>query len=161
MSELRADTAIVRRKLEYACVAWDPYLQKDIASLERIQRKAARFSFHNYHPTVSVTEMPQDKRWTNLELKRTMTRLNLLYEMSRGQIGIDVIAIYLQPHSEVITRGSHRYRYRQDNATKSIYFYSLFSRTIRLWNKLPAVIVESTYLAIFNYKLLPYLAKNH
>jgi hypothetical protein len=35
-----ADMAIVRPKLEYACVAWDPFLQKDIASLERVQRKA-------------------------------------------------------------------------------------------------------------------------
>ena len=38
--------------------------------------------------------MFQDKRWTSLELKRTMTRLNLLYEISLGQIDIDVIPVY-------------------------------------------------------------------
>ena len=38
-----AYTAIVRPKLEYASSAWDPYHQKDIDSLERVQRKAARF----------------------------------------------------------------------------------------------------------------------
>ena len=45
--------------------------------------------------------------------------------MSRGQIDIDVNS-YLQLHSEVRTRGSHRYRYRQDKATKRtlLYFYS-------------------------------------
>ena len=46
--------------LEYPCAAWDPYLQEDIAPLERIQRKEARFYFNNYYPTVSVTEMFQD-----------------------------------------------------------------------------------------------------
>ena len=96
--------------------------------------------------------MLQDLGWTSLELRRTMTRLNLLYKVSRGHIDIDVNS-YLQPNGKVRTRGSHRYRYRQDNVTKNIY------KTI--WNKLPAVIVESKSLAIFNYKLFPYLAKNH
>ena len=47
------------------------------------------------------------------------------YLMSPGQIDIDVNS-YLQLHSEVRTRGSHRYRYRQDKATKRtlLYFYS-------------------------------------
>ena len=46
-------------------------------------------------------------------------------------------------------------------ATKSIHFYSFFSRTIRLWNKLLAEIVESNFLAVFYSKLLAYLVKNH
>ena len=54
-------TAIVRPKLEYACAAWVPYLQKDIVKLERIQRKAARSCTNNYHTTASVTEMPHDR----------------------------------------------------------------------------------------------------
>ena len=115
-------TAVVRPRFEYACAAWDLYLQKDIASLESIQRKAALFYSNNYHPTNSVTEILQDLGWTSLELRRTMTRLNLLYKMSREQIDIDVNS-YLQPHSEARTRGSHRCRYRQDKATKNINFF--------------------------------------
>jgi hypothetical protein len=67
-------------QFEYA--AWDPYLQKDIASLERVQRKAARFCSNNSHPTASVTDMLHELGWTTLELRRTMTRLALLYKMS-------------------------------------------------------------------------------
>ena len=67
-----------KAKLLYACAAWDPYFQKDIASLEKIQRKAVRFCSNNYHPTASVTEMLQDLGWTSLELTRTMTQVNLL-----------------------------------------------------------------------------------
>ena len=115
---------------------------------------------NNYHPTASDTELLQDLGWTSLELRRTMTRLNLLYKMSRGHIDIDVNS-YLQPHGKVRTRGSRRYRYRQDKEKRNICFYSFFSRTIRVQNKLPAEIVESKALAVFNCKLFRYPAKNH
>ena len=66
--------------------------------------------------------MLQDLDWTSVELSRTMTRLDLLHKMSHDQIDIDVNS-YLQPHSEVRTRGSHRYRYRKDKAaTKNVTF---------------------------------------
>ena len=91
-------TAIVRPKLEYASSAWDPYHQKDIDSLERVQRKAARFCCNNYQPTASVTAMIQDLGWKTLESRRTMTRLTLLYKMSRGEIDIDTDS-FLRPHA--------------------------------------------------------------
>ena len=34
---------LVRPKLEYASAVWDPYLSKDIAAIERVQRIAARW----------------------------------------------------------------------------------------------------------------------
>jgi len=143
--KVTAYTAIARPKSEYACATWDPHFKKDVASLERVQRKAASFCANNYHPTASVTEMLYDLGWPSLELRSSMTRLTLLYKMSRGQIDIDVNT-YLHPHTELRTRGSHNYRYRQDKATKDTYFYSFFPRTIRLWNSLPAKIAESNSL---------------
>jgi len=66
---------------------------------ERIQRKETRFCSKNYHPPDSVTayKMLHNLGWTSLELKRTMTRLALLYKMSRDQIDFDVNS-YGQPH---------------------------------------------------------------
>ena len=40
--------ALVRSVLEYGAVVWDPYLQKDIDKLERIQRIGARFITGDY-----------------------------------------------------------------------------------------------------------------
>ena len=85
-----------------------------------------------------------------------MFRLTILYKMSRGLIDIDVNN-YLLPHTELRTRGSHNYKYRLDKATKDVYFYSFFPRTIRLWNSLPAELVESCSLSTFKSKLLDYL----
>ena len=33
--------ALVRSKLEYGCIIWDPYLKNEIEQLENIQRSAA------------------------------------------------------------------------------------------------------------------------
>ena len=41
---------LVRPSLEYGSAAWDPYYDKDIKKLERVQRKAARFCAGNTTP---------------------------------------------------------------------------------------------------------------
>ena len=121
-----AYTTIVCPKLEYVCAAWDPYLQKDIASLERVQRKAARFCSNNYHPTASVTDMLHELGWTTLELRRTMTRLALLYKMSRGQIDVDT-ETYLNPNTKLRTRASHQYKYIYKTKPQRTCIFILFS----------------------------------
>ena len=44
----------------------DPYHKKDIAALDRVQRKAARFCSQNYKQTASVTDMLADLGWDSL-----------------------------------------------------------------------------------------------
>ena len=151
-----ACTAIVWPKLEYACAAWDPYLQKDINSLERVQRKAAWFCANGYHLTASVTDMIRVLGWQTLEQRRSFFRLTLLYKMSHGLLDIDV-DFFLNRHNESRTCGSHNFKYAQYRATKNAYFYSYFPRTIREWNALPAAIVEADSLACFQSALRNYL----
>ena len=83
--------------------------------------------------------MLQDRDWTNLELRRNTTCLNLffLYKMSGGQIGIDVnnyqnfiLNFELQGVIVIDTAKTRRQR------------TSLFVIAIRLWNKLPAEIAD-------------------
>ena len=113
-----AYTTIVRPKLEYACAAWGPYLQKDIVSLERVQRKAARFCSNNYHPT----DMLHELGWTTLELRRTMTWLALLYKMSRGQIDVDT-ETYLNPNTELRTCASHQLDITRQSHKEHIFLF--------------------------------------
>ena len=51
--------ALVRSKLEYGSIIWDPYTKRDIDQLEKIQRSAARFITKDYKSRHDgcVTEM--------------------------------------------------------------------------------------------------------
>ena len=42
-----AYTSLVQPKLEYASVAWDPFLKKDFSALESVQCKAVQFCSQN------------------------------------------------------------------------------------------------------------------
>ena len=65
-----AYTSLVRPKLEYTSVAWDPFLEKDISALERVQFKEARFCSQNDNRYVSVTDMIKDLKCATLETRR-------------------------------------------------------------------------------------------
>jgi len=49
-----------RSVLEYASPVWDPYLQRDIDNLERIQRKGTRFVLRDFRQLSSVTSVCYD-----------------------------------------------------------------------------------------------------
>ena len=71
-----AYTSLVRPKLEYASVAWDPFLEKDISALERVQFKEARFCSQNYNRYASVTDMIKDLKCATLETRRRAVYIN-------------------------------------------------------------------------------------
>ena len=52
--------SLIKPILEYACVVWDPYTQKDILAIESVQRRCARFVYNNYSSYASVTNMLQN-----------------------------------------------------------------------------------------------------
>ena len=67
--------SLVRSSLEYSSAVWDPFRQKDIDKLEKIQRAAARFVTQNYRQTASVTSLIQNLGWTDLKTRRKNSRL--------------------------------------------------------------------------------------
>ena len=77
---------LVRPTLEYGSAAWDPYYDKDIEKLERVQRKAARFCAGNYNPHASVTEMLKDLSWDTLATRRRTARLSFMYKLTHNLI---------------------------------------------------------------------------
>jgi hypothetical protein len=56
--------SLVRSGMEYASVIWDPHLSKDKDTLEKIQRRAARWITNNHERAASVTAL---LRQLNLE----------------------------------------------------------------------------------------------
>ena len=55
---------LMRPLLEYAPTMWDPHTQANIRKIEMVQRRAARYTLHQYHNTSSVTAMLDHLQWT-------------------------------------------------------------------------------------------------
>ena len=83
-----AYTSLVRSILEYSSTVWDPFYQKDIDRLERVQRRAARFVLNDYKPLSSATSMVSQLGWKPLAERRREHRLSLLYKIINGLVAI-------------------------------------------------------------------------
>ena len=70
----------MRSSLEYSSAVWDPFRQKDIDKLEKIQR-SERFVTQNYRQTASVTSLIQNLGWTDLKTRRKNSRLVSMFKI--------------------------------------------------------------------------------
>ena len=82
----QAYKSIIRPSLEYACTVWDPYLQQDIYTIERVQSRAARFATNKYRNTSSVGNMLQYLEWRSLQDRRKDSRLNMFYKIVNNKV---------------------------------------------------------------------------
>ena len=69
--------SIVRPLLEYGSAVWDPYLQKDIQSIEMVQQCAAHLVKSDYQYNSSVISMLENLQWPSLQHQRYVTRLRV------------------------------------------------------------------------------------
>ena len=70
--------------VEYSTTVWDPYIAKNIQQVKMIQCRAARWVLGRYDRLDSVTDMLSSLQWKSLELRRSDTRLCMLYKQSNG-----------------------------------------------------------------------------
>lgn len=71
----------IRPKLEYACVAWDPYTKVNVNKLERIQRKSVRFIYSKFKRSDSPSELMLANDIPLLEQRRRKHRLDFLHNL--------------------------------------------------------------------------------
>ena len=111
-----------------------PSSQKDIAQLEAVQRRAARFVKNDFdREPGTVASIYRDLKWRSLEERRQMARLALFRKILFNQNVCMRLPsyIYINPLN---TRSSTRSRLSSISATCNIYKYSFMSRTITEWN---------------------------
>ena len=72
--------SLVRPKLEYCGAIWDPYKNNNKSTIEKVQRRAARFVLNDYKRKSSVNDMLTALGWETLELRRIRLRLITIYK---------------------------------------------------------------------------------
>lgn len=136
-----AYTSIVRPKLEYACIIWDPYTKTNIHALEMIQHKAVRFVYSKYRSSDSPTQLMRDHNIPTLELRRKIQRLKFLYLLKNNKLSMRPEQ-YIQPLTARRTRHRHADSLTPFNARTNIFKFSFFPRTVTEWNQLPALFIN-------------------
>ena len=135
--------------LEYSSPVWDPYLLADTQSIEKVQRRAARWVSSDYGRFNSVTSMLNELQWPTLSSHQKLARLSTFFKIIH-HLSMPSLPHYFIPVNRS-TRHHHSLHYNIINPSVRInsYKYSFFPRTINEWNNLPANLIESTSLSNF------------
>ena len=136
---------LLRLVTEYASIIWDPHTNANINILEMVQGRYARFVFHDYRRSSSVTAMLDQLHWASLQERRAQAKVEMMFCIVNGLV--DIPTSFLTP--TLMMRG---------HSQRNILFHLLersststhFSPDgIRLWNALPQQLVDSTSLDCF------------
>ena len=114
---------VVRPIMEYASTVSDPSTEKNINSVENVQRKAVGFTKIDYHRRSSVTTMLES---LNLASRRAEAKLVMLYRSANNLVDVTTSALTAAPTR---TRGN-THRYLQPSTRIEAYKHSFFPSTI-------------------------------
>lgn len=141
--------AYVRPHLEYCVQAWSPYLKKDIAVLENVQRMATRWVHHM--KGIPYTERLKHLGLFSLERRRLRGDLIEVYKITNGNKNVPCSEILrlrngrdLRGHSRTLDKLRCNHRMRSS-------FFS--QRVVNPWNKLSEEIVSAPSLEVFKKQL--------
>jgi hypothetical protein len=163
--------SMIRSVLEYGATVWDPYQQKDIDRLERVQRQSARFIKRDYTSREKgcVTKMLEDLKLAPLQERRKQLRLTTLYKIAGGHIKALPPSKFLTPVDKskrkitartfegystknivarYMVQNSRGYKIPENNGNEQ-YTSSFFIKTVVDWNQLEESTVQAKTVAAF------------
>lgn len=143
--------ALVRPTVEYASSVWDPHTEKQIHTIEKVQRRAARFVLNRHRNTSSVTDMLSQLQWQTLQDRRKCARLSMLFKILHGQAKVRCPAIQRQLPTN--RRSQHNLQLQRIQCRTDYRKFSFFPRTIADWNALPGPVVHAPSICSFNQKV--------
>ncbi|KAJ4433412.1 hypothetical protein ANN_15671 [Periplaneta americana] len=134
--------------MEYGAVGWDPYRQNQIDSIEKIQRKAAKYvKMGKGHGE----EIVKDLGWELLKSRRRKTRLAALFKAQMGhKAWTDINARLATP--SYLVRADHIRKFKCRKQRTDVAKFSFVNRIIVDWNSLPAAIFQRGPLKINTFK---------
>ena len=150
----RGYLTLVRPVYEYDSVAWSPYTQKDINCVESVHRRAARFVCNDYRHTSSINIMLSNLRWQDLETRRRITDLTMLFKIKTGNVRISFPDDLREVDCPYSTRASaqHPFQFHRFLSNVNAHKFSFFVRSVPVWNALsPASVCEDCMLLRFTH----------
>ncbi|XP_077999769.1 uncharacterized protein LOC144452542 [Glandiceps talaboti] len=140
---------LVRPRLEYCSTIWDPYQKTHQEQLEKVQRRAARFVTNDYRRTTSITAILKTLDWESLQNRRTKSRLVTIFKETHGITPTNIKHLHQENQTKHNTRQTQKLNYNTIRSNKDCYHYSLYPRTIPLWNSLPPSTKAAKDVAVF------------
>jgi ribonuclease P/MRP protein subunit RPP40 len=140
----------IRPHLEYCIQAWCPYLVKDIACLEKVQRKATKLvsGFRNK----SYSERLNLLGLTTLERRRVRGDLIETFKIVTGREKISKEDFFQLADQQHCLRGHTLKMFKQRYRT-TIRANSFSMRVVNEWNALPQEVVDATSVNCFKNRL--------
>ena len=142
-------TTLVRPLLEYGCQIWDPGYQGDIETLEKIQKRGARFATGNYkRETGNSDKNLKTLGWDTLEERRLKNKVITFHKARLKLIDVDIGQLTFKKRATRLGGGD--LAYNRPNSAVDSHRFSFFPSTINLWNHLPATIKSSEDIDTFS-----------
>ena len=144
--------SMIKPIVEYACTIWAPHTQKDIAAIESVQRRAARFVCNNYSSFTSVNALLSYLQWPTLEHCRNQLKALTMFKIVHNLIDVPSNTLLKPATSDHYTRG-HTAKFQRPFTRVDSYRYSFIPSAIKIWNSLPQDLINCTNINLFKQKL--------
>ena len=113
--------SLVRSNLEYCSTIWSPHTKKQKSEIEKVQRRAARYTTSRFHNTSSVT-------WNSLETRRNIAKVTMLCKIIHNLVAINP-DFYISSQTS-LTRHSHSLRYKPFSTSTDYFKFSFFPQLL-------------------------------
>ena len=132
-----------RPELYYTLInaVWDPYYKTQADTIEKVQRRAARWVTGRFHNTSHVSDMLQHLGWRDLNQRRVDSRLCMLYKIRQGLVDI--------PIGQFLKFQRNGVNFQTIYARTKYYEFSFFPWTVTAWNELPSDTISAQNLDMF------------
>lgn len=146
--------SIIRPIVEYATPVWNPCLKKDIAEVERVQKKVTKC-------IRGISQLSYDERLRSLDLPKLETRrlyfdmlecYKIVHNLTRSECQT-VVSL-----SELRTRSYHcRLKSALPPARMQVRKHFFLERALSQWNALPTEVVQQQAYSSFKLSLRKHL----
>jgi hypothetical protein len=138
---------LVRPTLEYACPVWDPHYQNDIETLEKVQKRAARFVTGNFKLETGNSETNRKTLgWDRLEERRQQIKLTTFHRSRLKLLDVPTDHLRLNPRQ---SRRQDGPCFTHLSSNVNAHKFSFYPKTILLWNNLSPVLKSTQNKDVF------------